>query len=81
MNTVRTTVSLEKTLHHQLLTQAYTLGLSFNQVVNMKLANKNFGAAEEKTVNDTFGLALFSRLAKKLKKTDWVKLVREDRDK
>ncbi|MBI2611819.1 hypothetical protein HYW54_03685 [Candidatus Gottesmanbacteria bacterium] len=79
MNTVRTTISLDKNLHRQLLTQAFSMGKSLSQVIDMRLRNINSGKSVRKAKSNS-DLALFARLAKKADKTDWTKLVREERD-
>lgn len=78
---IRTTVSFDPMLHQELSVQAAKIGISFSQIVNQKLANKNFGqnkADTKKKVADD--LALFRKMGKKLGKTDWTKLIREERD-
>lgn len=78
---IRTTVSFDPRLHQELSVQAAKTGISFSQIVNQKLANKNFGQSksevEEKVAAD---LAFFRRLGKKLGKTDWTKIIRQERD-
>lgn len=76
MNVIRTTVTLDKTVHQQLSAQALSLGMSLSDVINRKLKNKNF-LRTQSAVDD--GDAIFSRLAKKAGKTDWAKLVGEER--
>jgi len=77
MNTVRTTVSLDENLHRQLMAQAFSMGKSFSEVINLKLKNANFGIKRTTAAED---LAFFRKLGKKTGKTDWTKLIREERD-
>lgn len=57
------------------------MGVGLSDLVNKKLANQNVGvsagSAAEKIARN---LSLFRSLAKKTGKTDWVRLVREERD-
>lgn len=78
---IRTTVSFEPELHKELSVQATKIGISFSQIVNRKLANKNFGQDKsdigKKVAAD---LVSFRKFGKKLGKTDWTKLIRAERD-
>lgn len=81
MNSVRTTVSFDETLHRQLLMQALNMGVSLSELINIKLANKNVGSDKstlEAKINSDVGV--FKRLAKKFGKTDWATVVRKERD-
>ena len=78
MKKVRTTISLEENLHRQLMTEAFNTNKSLSQIINIKLKNKNFTCEAQIDINKDF--ALFDRLAKKAGKTDWTKLIREERD-
>lgn len=81
MNTVRTTVVFDEDLHKHLSMQATALGVTFSDLVNKKLANPNVVANKNiiKTqINDD--LAFFHKLGKKMRKTDWAKVIREERD-
>lgn len=81
MNTVRTTVILNASLHRQLSLQATMMGVGLSDIVNRKLANQNVGVSASSTANKIAkNLMLFRALAKKTGKTDWTKLVREERD-
>ncbi|MBI3956172.1 hypothetical protein HY339_02855 [Candidatus Gottesmanbacteria bacterium] len=81
MNTVRTTVVFDAMLYRQLSVQAAVMGLGLSELVNQKLANANVGSAsvstEEKIAKN---LTFFRALGKKMGKTNWAKLVREERD-
>lgn len=81
MNTIRTTVVFDQDLHRQLSLLASALGMSFSDLVNRKLSNANAGVstslAQKQMADD---MAFFKRLGKKAGKTDWAKLIREDRD-
>lgn len=81
MNTVRTTIVLDTTLHRQLSIQAAMLGVGLSDLINNKLANKNVGSPSERTANIILkNLSLFRILGKKTAKTDWATLVREERE-
>lgn len=81
MNTIRTTIVLDTTLHRQLSIQAAMLGVGLSDLINNKLANKNVGSPSESTANIlSKNVSLFRILGKKAVKTDWVKLVREERE-
>lgn len=78
MNTIRTTISLEENLHRYLLTRAFNSGKTLSQIVNEKLKNSNFNPSQTQLVKNE--LAFFARLGQKAGKTDWVKMVRRERD-
>ena len=81
MNTVRTTITFDEALYRQLSIQAAVMGVGLSDLVNKKLVNGNVGfatqTAEEKVAKSR---AFFRALGKKMGKTDWTKLVREERD-
>jgi len=77
MNTIRTTISIDENLHRQLVLQAFNSGVSFNQLVNSKLTDKKL---EEKSSLES-DVAFFRKLGKKTGKINWVKLIREQREK
>lgn len=66
-------------MHHQLSTLAFNQKKSLSEVINSKLKNANYGSLKS-NVSTKQGLALFAKLGKKAGKTDWTKLVREERD-
>lgn len=76
MNVIRTTVTLDKTVHQQLSAYALSMGTSLSDVINKKLKNNNFLRTQD-AGDDASGT--FSRLAKKAGKTDWIKLVHKER--
>lgn len=76
MNTIRTTVSLEKTVHQQLSAYALSTGMSLSEVINRKLKNRNVFHLQD-VADDTDGV--LTRLAKKAGKTDWARLVHQER--
>lgn len=81
MSQIRTTISFDEDLHKQLSLVAVGLGASLSDVVNWRLTNKNYGQSTtqvQATINSD--LDFFSTLAKKAGKTNWTKLVREERD-
>ncbi len=81
MSQVRTTISLDEDLHKQLSLSAINMGATLSDLVNWRLTNKNFG--QDKTQVQAAiasDLDFFATLAKKAGKTNWVKLVREERD-
>lgn len=81
MNTVRTTVVFDENLYRQLSLLASAMGLSFSHLVNKKLSNinvgTNFGLIQKQMAND---LTFFRKLGKKAGKTDWAKIIREERN-
>lgn len=81
MNTVRTTIVFDTALYKQLSVQAAVMGVGFSDLVNRKLVNANVGAvpvsSEEKIAKNR---AFFRAFGKKTGKTDWARLVREERD-
>lgn len=81
MNQVRTTISLDEDLHKQLSLTAISMGTTLSDLVNWRLANKNFGQNTnqiQSAINSD--LDFFATLAKKAGKTNWVKLIREERN-
>ena len=81
MNQVRTTISLDAQLHKQLLLQAVSLGVTFSELVNTKLVNKNTGLSQ-KAIGDSVNadMAFFKTFGRKMGRTNWVKAVRKERD-
>lgn len=80
MNTVRTTITLDASLHRQLSLQAMMLGVVFSDLINRKLVNKNVGALSDNAQqNIAKNRTLFRALGRKVGKTDWTKLVRNER--
>ncbi len=81
MNTIRTTITFTEALYRQLSIQAAVMGVGLSDLVNRKLANVNAGtsdvSAEQKIRENR---AFFRALGKKLGRTDWTKLVREERN-
>lgn len=81
MNTVRTTITLDASLHRQLSLQAMMLGVGFSDLINRKLVNQNVGSHSDTKVNVIAKhQAVFRALGKKFGKTDWTRLVREERN-
>lgn len=81
MNTVRTTIVLDTTVHRQLSIQAAMMGVGLSDLINKKLANKNIGSPSDSMANTiSRNLSLFRILGKKATKTDWATLVREERE-
>lgn len=81
MNQIRTTISLDEDLHKQLSMAAVNMGATLSDLVNWRLTNKNFGQNQTQVqaaiVSD---LDFFATISKKVGKTNWGKLVREERD-
>jgi hypothetical protein len=80
MNTFRTTVNFDYDLHRQLRLQAASQGVSFSNLVNNMLSNKNLGQKNNAARSFEEDLTFFRKLAKKYGKVDWVKAVRDERD-
>lgn len=81
MNSVRTTIVFDQDLHRQLSLQAVGMGVSLSDLVNKKLLNNNVGA-NKSLIKDQINadLAFFKSFGRKMGKVDWVKAVREERD-
>ncbi|MEK9143106.1 MAG: hypothetical protein AAB481_00540 [Patescibacteria group bacterium] len=81
MNTVRTTIVFDETLYRQLAVQAAVMGVGLSELVNKKLVNKNIGGdSASSAATIASNLSFFRALGKKAGKTDWVTLVRDERD-
>ena len=81
MNTIRTTITFHEALYRQLAVQAAVMGVGLSDLVNRKLTNVNAGtsdASAKQKIREN--RAFFRALGKKLGRTDWTKLVREERD-
>ena len=81
MNQIRTTISFDEDLHKQLSLSAISIGTTLSDLINRRLTNKNFGQnttqIQKSLASD---LDFFATLGDKMGKTNWVKLVREERN-
>ena len=80
MNKIRTTVSFDQDLHRQLSLQAASLNLSLSDLINRKISNKNYAKTGPSQNQIDADLAFFQKLAKKMGQTNWVSLVRKERE-
>ncbi len=81
MGQIRTTISLDEDLHKQLSLSAVSMGATLSNIVNWRLANRNFGQNQAQVqAVITSDLDFFAALSKKIGKTNWAKLIREERD-
>lgn len=81
MNKIRTTIVFDEALYRQLSVQAAVMGVGLSELVNKKLVNRHIGADSDVKANLLAKQrAVFRALGKKYGRTDWAKLVREERD-
>lgn len=81
MNQVRTTVTLPSDTHEYLMTMSFKQKKTLGELIDGFVKNKNFLSDKqdiEKRLADFRAFCV--KLGKKAGKTDWTKLVREERN-
>ena len=81
MNYVRTTITLPADTHEQLMILSIKKKKTLGELIDGMMKNKNYLASEEEIEKKhAHFMEVCARLGKKYGKTDWTKLVREERD-
>ena len=81
MNYVRTTITLPSDTHELLMMQSFVKKKTLGELVDGLVKNRNFLTDKRDMEKQILEFRAFcARLGKKVRKTDWAKAVREERD-
>ena len=80
MNTFRTTVNFDQTLHRQLSMEAAARGVSLSELINQVLSNKNVLCKDAAMKSYEDDVKFFRAMAKKLGNVDLGKVLRDQRN-
>lgn len=81
MNQVRTTITLPSDTHELLMMQSFAKKKTLGELIDGLVKNRNFLTDKRDVEKQMREFRAFcARLGKKVGKTDWVKVVREERD-
>ena len=81
MSMIRTTISLQEDLHKKLMFEAVNNRKSLSAIINERLTNRRAGLSD-RAVDEEIkeARAFFHKIGKMIGKTDWKKVIREERD-
>ena len=81
MSMIRTTISLQEDLHKKLMFEAVNNRKSLSAIINERLTNRRAGLSD-RAVDEEIkeARAFFDKIGKMIGKTDWKKVIREERD-
>ncbi|MEK7577757.1 MAG: hypothetical protein AAB492_04045 [Patescibacteria group bacterium] len=81
MNLVRTTITIPSDTHEFLMLQSFSKKKTLGELVDGLVKNNNYLKSDDEVEKNLIAFRnLCKKMAKKAGKTDWMKLIREERD-